>query len=87
MTCILDPTILRSDSSGLSSLIMIDPSSAVRVKQVPRWHDMMDDFSTHWPEFLAANSLLMSLPRYAIRFLPITADIRDRIDKEYYKLI
>ena len=36
---------------------------------------------------LIANSLIMSLPRYAMRFLPMPTRVREDIQKEYYRLI
>ena len=36
---------------------------------------------------LIANSLMMSIPRYALKFLPMNASVKTRLEKAYFKLI
>lgn len=36
---------------------------------------------------LIANSLIMSLPRYALRFIPIPCEVRFKLERAYYRLV
>lgn len=62
------------------------------------WDEMVEKFRktvSSWRKYhlslkgrcLVANSLLMSIPRYAVRFLDLPQGVKGELDREYYRMI
>lgn len=62
------------------------------------WDEMVEKFRktvSSWRKYhhslkgrcLVANSLLMSIPRYAVRFLDLPPGVKGELDREYYRMI